>query len=564
MNKCQLFTIFIYSVLIIERSNSNKNILLFTNIPHTQPEPIRIGTYDSINTGIRPGVLIRNGFGEFSSVSVAKPYEFNHLFDSLSLILKFNFTLAGEVYFQSRMQPSAYYNESLRTVPLYRTLGGFSPNFTAEQTIQTLEHTMHDNLNANIIPVSQGYLAISDLQGGNLLDKVTLSFMGNQSHQSPIMTSTHDGWLEYNYITSTHPLSHPKYPDIIYNFDAIIRVHPIDPLAIKYEYRFYTWDRRDWLDLNKTVFYTLPANKLSYVHSFSLTNEYIIFFEYPMFWDIPAMFIHTSILPTIYWDPTVNTRIHVIDIRTGTLAMQLDTEPVFAFHHINAFYIPMNSSQSIQSPPSVGDNLFKRQRRRHPTIQSLLERAQPFPSQCLDTGLKPQGLQYENGEFTVDILTYPNGSIFGDFYLAGLRRGGPHTSKYPAGRVMRFSWNFDSTRVSWRILSDRMMELPAIDPLDRGQPYRYFYAVGNDYAIYRVDLITGAIRGWSTAGHYPSEPVFIPPRYLASVTLDTGRNKSYLLLLDSDTMDPLSTTSNNFLWLDTWIPLTCHGNWIST
>lgn len=497
---------FIIHILLTTQQVQGTSDLLFTNIPYTQHTPVKIGTYNQTETGIQPGVLIRNGFGKFSTGPIGKPHEFNHLFDSLSLILKFNFTQAGAVYYQSRMQPSAYYNKSLHTVPLYRTLGGFSPNFTTEQTIQTLEHTMHDNLNANIIPVGQGYMAISDLQGGNLLDLETLHYVGNVSKET--QTLAVDGWLEYNYITSTHPMSLPEDHNRIYNYDAIIRVHTTDPLAIQYEYRFYTLDRRDGLDQNKTVFYTLPTPKLAYVHSFSLTGGYIIFFEYPMFWDILAMSDHTSILPTIHWDPSMETKIHVIDIRKGSLAMQLVTEPVFAFHHINAFYL--------------------------------------------------------NQTFTVDILTYPNGSIFSDFYLSGLRRGGPHAAKYPAGRAVRFSWDFGSVRVSRRILSDHLMELPAIDPLDRGRPYRYFYAVGNDYAVYRVDVTAGADLGWSRVGHYPSEPVFIPPRHLASVTLDSTRNQSYLLILDTERMEPLATTSDDLLWLDTWIPLTCHGNWIPT
>jgi beta-carotene 15,15'-monooxygenase len=541
MNAFRILTCII-SISLTSQQVHGTSDLLFTNIPYTQHTPVKIGTYDQAETGIQPGVLIRNGFGKFSTGPIGKPHEFNHLFDSLSLILKFNFTSAGDVYYQSRMQPSAYYNQSLNAVPLYRTLGGFTPNFTTEEAIQTLEHTMHDNLNANIIPVGHAYMAISDLQGGNLLDPETLHYVGNVSQDSPIQTPS--GWLEYNYITSTHPLSHPDTPHIVYNYDAVIRVHTMDPLAIQYEYRFYTWDSRDELDQNKTVFYTLPTPRLAYVHSFSLTGGYLIFFEYPMFWDIPAMSDHTHILPTIHWDPSVDTLIQMIDIRTGTLAMQLSTEPFFAFHHINSFYL--------------------------------------------------------NQTFTVDILTYPNGSIFSDFYLSELRRGGPHTATYPAGRAVRFSWRFDSTRasgrilstrasgrilstrasgrilstrasgrmparVSLRILTDRQMELPTIDPLDRGRPYRYFYAVGNDYAIYRVDVQTGELRGWSAMGHYPSEPVYIPPGYLASVTLDSGRNRSYLLLLDANRMEPaLTTTSNNILWLDTWIPLTCHGNWVSS
>ncbi len=515
--------------------------LLFTDIHHTQHEPLLIGRYPWLDTQPPVGILIRNGFGKFST-SGYPLHEFNHLFDSLSLILKFNFTKTGEVYYQSRMQLTRYYNESQRTVPLFRTLGGFSPNFTTEQALNTLEHGMHDNLNAHIIPIGSVYMAISDLQGGNLLNPQTLEYIGNRSSRGAVMSG---GWLEYrshsilsppqvggnlcerqylgtgsqaqclwyNYITSTHPISRQESPHVLYNYDAVIRVHP-ENATIQYEYRFYRQDTAR-LDSPKVVFYTIPTPRLAYVHSFSLTANYLIFFEYPMFWDIPAMSIHTSILQTFKWDPTRKTQIYVIRVGSegpGVLAMQLETEPFFAFHHVNSF-------------------------------------------------------ESANGGLVVDILTYPNGSIFDRFYLSDLRRGGPLDAKYPAGLAVRFSWDFDNPRVRTRILSDQQMELPAINPMDRGRPYRHFYAVGNDYSVYRVDVISGDSANtvkWSQPGQYPSEPVFIPPGYLASVTLDANRNISYLLILDTSTMEETlaKDTVPQRLWLDTWIPLTCHGSWI--
>lgn len=501
-----IFQILLSGIIILSGFNyvETGSDLLFTDVHHTQHEPLLIGRYPWLNTQPPVGILVRNGFGKFGTFG-DKTYEFNHLFDSLSLILKFNFTQTGEVYYQSRMQPTRYYNQSRHTVPLYRTLGGFLPNFTTEQVLNTLEHGMYDNLNAHIIPFGPVYMAISDLQGGNLLNSQTLSYMGNRSSR----WSTGDSeWLEFNYITSTHPISRQESPQVLYNYDAIISVNPKN-VTIQYEYRFYRQDTAR-LDSPKDVFYTLLTPRLAYVHSFSLTANYLIFFEYPMFWNIPAMSIHTSILPTFNWDPTHKTQIYVIKVGRqgpGVLAMQLVTEPFFAFHHVNSF-------------------------------------------------------ETDTGGLTVDILTYPNGSIFDRFYLAELRKGGPYTANYPAGLAVRFSWDFDNQRVQTKILSDRQMELPAINPMDRGRPYQYFYAVGNDYSVYRLDLISGDSAKWYTTGHYPSEPVFIPPGYLASVTLDMGLNISYLLILDTRTMVETLADNDSRLWLNTWIPLTCHGTWI--
>ena len=93
---------------------------------------------------------------------------------------------------------------------------------------------------------------------------------------------------------------------------------------------------------------TIPSSMsggLSYFHSFGLSENYIIYCE-------TALKIHVSglitnalfnrpILDAFHMDKTWPTRIHVMNRHTGELhTNRFVTEPMFIFHHINAYEKP--------------------------------------------------------------------------------------------------------------------------------------------------------------------------------------------------------------------------------
>ena len=79
--------------------------------------------------------------------------------------------------------------------------------------------------------------------------------------------------------------------------------------------------------------------------------------------------------------------------------------------------------------------------------------------------------------------------------------------------------------------------------------------------IKRQDIV------WCKEGHYPSEPIFVPnpegitedDGILLSTVLDGNTEKSYLLMLDANTMETLSVT-----YAPIRIPFTVHGTFIDT
>ena len=301
---------------VISGINNNSNLIFKSIEKEYYDEKLIVEGY--IPTKIN-GTLFRNGFGKFEGDG----FKFNHLFDSLALILKFNID-DGNVYFQSRLMNSKYYNQSKYEMPLYRTLGGLSPNMTHKQEIESKLHFMHDNLNANIVLIGDNLVAISDLSGDIMIDMDTLEVMGNYNFINQ---------EKLNIITSAHPQEWSVNKNIIFNYES-------DIMEMKYKFYFINTSipLKKGETYSKKYFYEFKTDKFSYVHSFSLTRKYLIFIEYPIYWNIDDIIDSVAILKSLKWIENITTKVHIIDLsNTESEMITIETKPFFSLHHINAF-----------------------------------------------------------------------------------------------------------------------------------------------------------------------------------------------------------------------------------
>ena len=85
---------------------------------------------------------------------------------------------------------------------------------------------------------------------------------------------------------------------------------------------------------------------MSYVHSFGVTKNYIVFLEQALtlsvYKFITGIFTNAPYSDVLVMKKDFNTRIHLIDKRTGKNVCQKNgqsfvTVPLFLFHHINAY-----------------------------------------------------------------------------------------------------------------------------------------------------------------------------------------------------------------------------------
>ena len=102
------------------------------------------------------------------------------------------------------------------------------------------------------------------------------------------------------------------------------------------KYVLHRVDTTQPLPLRRQVVAELPVAAPSYMHSFIATPNYVVFVEYPLFWQIPSIITHTRILPALLWQPERGTRVRVVkmDHATGRGAVVQDMrcDPFFAYH----------------------------------------------------------------------------------------------------------------------------------------------------------------------------------------------------------------------------------------
>jgi carotenoid cleavage dioxygenase-like enzyme len=232
----------------------------------------------------------------------------------------------------------------------------------------------------------------------------------------------------------------------------------------------------------------LPVQLPAYMHSFAITQRYIVLAEFP-FVVIPVA-IPLSGRPFIRnyrWRPGRGTRFRVLDLSTGNTLATCQGEPFFAFHHVNAY-----------------------------------ERG---------------------GEIVLDVCAYDNADIIDALYLDRLRAD----VQFPQSRLRRYRLPVSGGDAIREPLPEISLELPRID-YDRhnGRLYRYAYGVASEVGgfpdqITKADIEGGTSAAWSEPGTFPGEPVFVrvpgtdaeDAGVLLSVVLDPGAGTSFLLALDA-------------------------------
>jgi carotenoid cleavage dioxygenase-like enzyme len=216
------------------------------------------------------------------------------------------------------------------------------------------------------------------------------------------------------------------------------------------------------------------------------------------------------------WLPERGLTFHIIDKVNGDVVTKKSPEPIFAFHHVNAFE--------------------------------------------------------ENGVLAVDLVAYDDASIIDQLYLARLRAGTPVTA---TGLLTRFRVPLAAdTPVASTTLSPLSLELPRINyGKCAGKPYRYVWAAGiatkGDFLdeIVKIDLKSPNFVRWHEAGRYPGEPVFVPAPgsktedkgVLLSVVLDVEQDRSFLLVLDATNLQELARAEAPHA-----IPFHFHGNYFAS
>lgn len=424
------------------------------------------------------GTLVRNG-----PITVSIDGKSNtHWFDGLAMLHSFSFDNSHVVYTNKFLRTDAFQtvfeNKSLNYIgfasdPCRSLFKRFYTHFFPPQGNFQLP-----NANINVAKINDAYIAMLEIPLPVRFDLKTLNTLGVLDYSDELPKS--EDW------ESAHPHQIPATQETI-NY--------LVEYGLESHYIIYQINKDS---TEREIIARIPVEAPSYMHSFSITQNYVILTEYPFAVNPIEMLVSGK--PFIYnfkWEPEKGTQFLVVNRHTGAVIGRCPAQPFFAFHHVNAFE--------------------------------------------------------EDNRIVLDIVCYKDSSIVNgignyfrkDSHLSeGAKADGPFAVK-----LERFKVNPVSHVVSSETLLEGSYEFPRINQQFDGVRYRFIYLTDARDAetshdkrpIIKYDLQTKKISEWSEEGCYPGEAVFVKSPeakeeddgVVMAVVLDQKINQSFLLVLDA-------------------------------
>ncbi len=412
----------------------------------------------------------------------------NHWFDGLAMLHRFGFG-DGEVSYASRFLEGRAYRAARETGEITYSEFATDPCRTLFQRVQSMfSPKLSDNANVNLVKLGERFISMTETPIPVQFDAGTLETAG-VAYEVPGM------------LTTAHPHLDRATGGMI-NYAAA--------LGPRNQYRFF----RLAPDADEAeVIASLPTKAPAYMHSFGLTERFVVLAEFPYVVNpLRLAFSGRPYIENYRWKPELGTRFTLLDRATGAASGPFSTDAFFGFHHVNAYE--------------------------------------------------------EDGEVVADVCVFPDAGIIEDLYLERLRAGKPIAQ--PELRRFRIRPG-DGAVEHERLVAD--LELPRINyGRCHERPHRYVWGVGTGDTgwlgrIVKADLASGEEHRWAEPGCYAGEPVFVAEPgaddedagVLLSVVLDGERGTSSLLVLDARDLSELARAEAPH-----HIPFGFHGQYAQT
>jgi beta,beta-carotene 9',10'-dioxygenase len=385
----------------------------------------------------------------------------NHWFDGFAMLHRFGIA-DGEVSYANRFLETRAYRAAKEKGEIVFSEFATDPcRSLFARVVSMFSPKISDNANVNLVKLGERYISMTETPIPVEFDGDTLATVG-VAYKSPGM------------LTTAHPHLDRASGGML-NYAA--------KLGPRNRYRFFHLPPDS---AEPRVFAELPVKEPAYMHSFGLTERWLVLAEFPLV--VNPISIPLSGRPYIEnyrWKPELGTKLTLIDRRSGEATGPFETDPFFCFHHVNAYE--------------------------------------------------------ENGSVVVDACTFEDAQIIEDLYLDRLREGKP----VARAELRRFRIDLSSQRVATERLAEGL-ELPRINYGPHNErPYRYVWGVDQKTGwldrIVKVDVAERTTIEWGEEGFSPGEPVFVAAPngeaeddgVLLSVVFDSRSGRSFLLVLDA-------------------------------
>ena len=437
--------------------------------------------------------------GSLMAVGPAK-FELNnsrvkHWLEGFSMVHQFSFE-NGKVSYNNRFLETTYYCQSIEKGKFSNATCAVDPNASyfaklAAALSKSNDRPPYDNTNVNIINYGNCCIALTETPHMIFCDMRDLKTTGMCAYNDELEP----------HVSSAHPFIDPKTGEL-YNIATTF--------AKRSSYTVYKMNPKTLCRIPLT---TIKASYPSYIHSFGVSNRYIIVTEVPyVVSPYDLVMSGKPYIENFNWKPKQKTKMTVISKATGAIVQTYELDPFFTFHHINAH--------------DTGEQIF------------------------------------------VDLIALPDASHMKSLYMNQIKQNKNIT--FPQGTIMRIALDLNSSKAKSIPLSPVKIEMPRINPEYMTKSYRYIYGENSSHPqayydqIVKIDLKAHTVKTWHHSHCYVTEPIFVPkPNGLKeddgvvlSIILDMRSSTSSLIILDGPSLELVAKVR-----LPHHIPFTTHSNY---
>jgi carotenoid cleavage dioxygenase-like enzyme len=258
------------------------------------------------------GALVRTGPCKFDVGRTTV----NHWFDGLAMLHRFSFSNAGVAY-SNRFLQSDSYCEAVLKGALARGEFATDPCRTLFQRVATVfSPRLTDNCNVNVDYFGGKPVALTETTLPICFDAESLEVLDHYGIEPQV-----GGMIS---------IAHPHHDE-----QRACRFSYVIAFGRRSRYRLFAIPDDGG---EQRVVAEMEIDKPAYMHSFAMTERYLILSEFPLVVDpLRLMLAAEPFIKNYRWTPQRGLRFHVFDKDGGGLVASAEAPSAFCFHHVNAF-----------------------------------------------------------------------------------------------------------------------------------------------------------------------------------------------------------------------------------
>jgi beta,beta-carotene 9',10'-dioxygenase len=417
-----------------------------------------------------------------------------HWFDGFAMMHRFGIQ-NGAVTYANKLLQTNYLHESLAAGQMSNAACASNPNASFFSKVagafSSSAKPRYDNTNINTVHMGTCCIAVTESPLSCAYDPETLET------QQPFV---------YQDAFEPHMVcAHPLYDTTTGMWYGIATT-----FGNTSTYTIYTYNPKT---ARRTILAALQSSYPAYIHSFSMTQQYIVICEVPFVLNPYDLLLSSKpFIENYQWKPQMGTTIHLIDRNTKKIKTTT-TQSFFTLHHVNAFE--------------------------------------------------------ENGHVIVDVCAYNDASVIQAFSLEPLLHQKDH--RFPRSSIVRLVIDpaHKKPTVTRHTINPISFETPSINPKHQGKVYHFAYGASSNSTqtffnvLTKINCNSGKTIEWRSADCFVTQPVFVAhpngtledDGVVLSIVLDAKACHSFLLILDAQTFQELGRVP-----VPHHIPFTVHNN----